>query len=172
VLTQPARLDRSDSGVCTCSIVVSSMARLTMFAPPPVALFTIPFIYNIIFHHPALLRLIQRRDKVIVRYKPSSSPASPAGPIWSMLRGFLCGIRSVVSLQNSPCWHPGLDLETLLGHALCTTTGDSRLTVGIADLTLGSQPCALAAAVTGPAVSGPGLAAPRRPSGVSRFLFL
>jgi hypothetical protein len=43
-----------------------------MFAPPPVALFTIPFIYNIIFHHPALLRLIHRRDKVIKRYRPST----------------------------------------------------------------------------------------------------
>ena len=56
-----------DNGV---PVVFSSrMVRLTMFAPPPVALFTIPFIYNIIYQHPALLRLIHRRDKAVQRFK-------------------------------------------------------------------------------------------------------
>ena len=56
--------------LCVNGPACCSMARLTIHSEPPVALFTIPFIYNILMQHTALLKMIHRKDKHLVRYRP------------------------------------------------------------------------------------------------------
>ncbi|KAH8996716.1 CBF/Mak21 family-domain-containing protein [Lactarius akahatsu] len=105
---------------------VKRLSRLSLTAPPSSIVITIPFVYNILRRHPALMRMIHRDDEEPAPFEGTPNPNltnaldSSLWELRSHKRHYHAGVSTLACIFDEAFTKPNYPLEDFLDHTYAT----------------------------------------------------